>query len=86
MTWKLPEKFEIVRIHWTDTVCQEGWNNYQEVEQFVDAPTDGHMESVGWLIDEDEERIVIAMSHGNYQLGELLKIPRASITEVFKLP
>jgi len=67
-----------VYIRWRDTSSHPGWYDRAEYLEAARAPV-MLMHTVGWLILENDECIVIAQSISEDKAGELLKIPREAI-------
>jgi len=66
---------EIIQIHWIDTSSIEGWHD----RDIVDDPIDFNCHSVGYLLKETREYIMIAQSYQPDQFGDLLYIPQIAI-------
>lgn len=84
IVWKV--FMQIVYVQWEDAYLKEGWHNNAEVEDILNDPV-WLVESVGWLIDQDENRIIICGS-ANDKLGscsEILKIPARAIIDLIIL-
>lgn len=74
--------YRIARVHWRDTCNIPGWHKAHELDALTKEPLP-IMESVGWLIYEGEDFVTLAQSVSQYAAGDLLKIPRAMIVEMF---
>lgn len=75
--------YKVVRVHWLDASFRPGWYNSDAIDE-VAADT-VKIESVGWLVKDEPECIVLAMSVGEYRAGELLRIPRKYIVDMYVL-
>jgi hypothetical protein len=74
----------VVLIEWTDAENGEGWHSELALDDYYQSPL-LPVRSVGWLMHENNEWIVIAQSLGEQDpelAGDLLKIPRAMIREI----
>lgn len=84
MAKSLPREKEIrpVRVEWVDSMGTAGWRDY--------SPADLRCTSVGILVDQNDERVVIANSvaHANQGTGyyhDVLEIPRAAVKRIRRL-
>ena len=70
------------RVHWTDTHSYPGWHKQHQLEALYTelAPV---MQSMGWLVHEDDKHVVLAQTVGEFAMADLLKIPRSLIVEMF---
>lgn len=77
-------EFRECRVKWQDTAHIAGWHNDTELKDVI---ADGllEMESLGWLVYQDERFILLAMSVCNRKAGDLLKIPRACMLDMHVL-
>ena len=64
----------MIKVTWVDATLYAGWHSDWETEPLVN-------ESVGFLIEENESAVVIALSKNRYKIGDYLVIPRSSIVE-----
>jgi hypothetical protein len=75
------DEYKVARVHWLDASFHPGWHSSDEMDAIA---SDGcAFESVGWLVKDEPDYVVLAMSVGKTKAGELLKIPRAYIKEMF---
>jgi hypothetical protein len=68
-------EYTICRIRWMDANCLSGWHN-------ADAIAERGLllvQSVGWLVQESDDCLTLAMSHSPHRAGDLLTIPKVSI-------
>lgn len=69
-------EYKINYVYWIDSSSRSGWN---------DRPTkdwtmhDLECHSVGWVIQETKELLVIAQSYSNDQHGDIMAIPKSQI-------
>lgn len=68
----------IVLVIWTDTITNSGWQTAEKIDDWAKENT-WLVHTVGYLIRETEEFVVIAASWAmeEKQYGSLIKIPRA---------
>ena len=72
----------LVYLRWRDTYSYGGWQSEKEIEEIIKSP-DWIVESVGWLIFQNDDRIIICQSTSNYKSNsEILKIPAAAIIDI----
>lgn len=74
-------RWPLVRVTWVDSHGPHGWTYLKDAV----APHDLTCESVGWLIDDGEDRITIASSVSapaadNPACDGILTIPKCAIT------
>lgn len=70
---------KVVKISWFDPAfSRAGWMNLGEAKDFISRPS-SRCDTVGHLVHEDDERIVLAMSVGEDQLGDMISILKANI-------
>lgn len=77
----LKDSFAIVYIAWMDACQVPGWKNKDEI---IECENEGlfAVESVGWLVAENDEFYMLAMSTSHTKAGDLMKIPKCWVTEV----
>ena len=84
MSSKLP--YPVVEVVWVDSEHDAGWNTLQEVLEENEKPLECH--SVGYLILEKDDRVVLATSIGmavgedDNQVSAYLTIPKAAIIKM----
>lgn len=80
MTGDVPEELKIARIHWLDHHAIPGWHRLEDIKAV------GYkVESVGWLVMENEAVIVLATSIGEGKASDFLLIMKSCIEERFEL-
>jgi len=73
-------KIKVVRIHWLDHNGTPGWKSLKDIS------IEGYpVESVGWLIGETDEAILLAMSVGSTKAADFLCIIKSCITDRWEL-
>lgn len=83
--FKFPDTFKETRVHWTDAYSVHHWHHKRELEEWCVEPLPV-MQTLGWLIYECDDYIVIGQSVGLVEAADLIKIPRGMIVEMFELP
>lgn len=85
------ETYKPMLVTWLDSTAQEGWHSGHEIEEFSESEP-LRIQSLGWLIGEEDLWIVLAMSvcaprcvGCESKAGELLKIPRSVIESIKRL-
>ena len=70
---------DIVEVHWKDSAVTPGW--------LRDLPDEGiaRCKTSGYLARHDSKEIIVALSRGEENWGQILAIPRACILKVRKL-
>jgi len=69
-------------VTWLDAAHHQGWFDGND-----ELPTEPlQIESLGWLVFRDEKAVVLAMSAGEHNLGELLVVPMCCVVSVDELP
>lgn len=74
--------YRVARVHWRDTYVTSGWHKAHELTAIYSEPAPV-MQSIGWLVHEDNTCVVLAQSVGVFAAADLLKIPRPLIVEMF---
>jgi hypothetical protein len=77
------DEYKVCRVHWIDASFRSGWHDTDSINNVADNEADAMVESVGWLIKDEPDCIVLALSVTKYRAGDLLRIPRAYIKEMF---
>lgn len=75
--------YKVARVHWLDASLVAGWHNSDQIDDIASEIV--QIESVGWLVKDEPEYVMLAMSVGKYRAAELLRIPRKYIVELFTL-
>lgn len=70
---------DIVKITWTDSCFLSGWNSADSIDKFW--RDDEIIHTVGLLVKSSESFLMLASSVG-WKMGDLIKIPRASVTQI----
>ena len=74
-----PKEYKEVRVHWEDATHRSGWHSVDELQDIIN---EGFMvETLGWLVHEDDDCIVVAQSVSRYRMAELSRIPKAYIKD-----
>ena len=79
---KKKEKINLVYVKWADAFHQEPckWNGWEQITEFFND-SDFQVETVGWIIKENKEYILISpmKSLHNNSFGHIQKIPKGII-------
>jgi hypothetical protein len=76
------KKMREVRITWTDSMTvSEGWAS---IEDYVTSSSSVSCVSLGFLINEDDEKLVLAMNYDpdNDHVNQTIVIPRVSVEKI----
>lgn len=77
----MEEKLRVAVVTWQDCESEQGWMDRLELEEYIQRPL-SVMKSVGWLLHNGEDWVVLAQSVGTHNGADLVKIPRAMIQDV----
>jgi heme-degrading monooxygenase HmoA len=77
-------EYSIVMVVWRDTEAMTGWQKFDEIKAFTSNPN-SIMKTVGWLVYQDDNHVVVAQTCGEYAVAELTKIPVGCIEDIFKM-
>lgn len=77
-----PSVYKVCRVHWQDSACSTGWHKADEITEFCNTSI-SKIETVGWLVFDAPDYIVVAQSMGKLVADNLLQIPRFAITDLF---
>ena len=71
----------LVLVHWVDSVGSGGfWNSIDNLVR------DGlEVESIGWIVFEDEEKLTIVCHWGEHGVGGDMTIPKCAITKMWEI-
>ncbi len=72
-----PAETKIVRIHWKDACSVQGWHFKHEIEEQGLSL----VESVGWLVGEDDSCVKLAISVSDGVAGNMTIIPKSGIVD-----
>lgn len=67
--------YPIIKVKWLDSASEYGWKPIQNGIGNINL----ECESVGYLVFEDDLEIVIIQSLNDYQISDLLHIPKVVI-------
>lgn len=68
-----------IQITWEDSVLYSKYLNSKEIRDIINSPQ--YVDSIGWLISEDETCIVISQSLSGDVKGAILRIPKSLIRD-----
>lgn len=74
---------KLVLINWIDPACASGWNGPHEANDRWGKTLE--CKSVGWIIKEDKQKVMIASSISPDELGDLFVIPKVCINKITPL-
>lgn len=74
--------YTVVRVHWIDAGQYPGWHSKDELDTLIATPLPV-METVGWLVHDCTAFVVVAQSVSEMRAGDLLRIPRAYIQDMW---
>jgi hypothetical protein len=70
----------MVHVHWHDACSRTGWAS---VESLIEEHTPWCVDTVGFLLHEDRERIIVGLSvHSDDVAGDSLVIPMTWILSI----
>ena len=75
---------KVVKVKWIDSCPLHGWNSKESFANFCEEANYECL-SVGLLVFEDDNFIVLLQTIGIYQVSETMKIPKVAIKEMHKL-
>jgi hypothetical protein len=78
---------KLVAVAWVDSGLRPGWEELEALRtELGKSESAVHCRSVGWVVHEDECRLVIASSQNNSdQVAGGMDIPRSAIVSVVRL-
>ena len=65
---------KLVYIEWVDATTSDGWEKFDIHQHGID-----YCKSVGWLLHEDKQQIVMASTVSDNQTNQRIAIPKAWI-------
>lgn len=74
----IEEEYPLVFIDWIDSHSAAGWHQRDEALPWINA-SDMSVNTVGWLIEDTPDYIVVASSINPNEFGDLFKIPRFAL-------
>ena len=66
-------------VTWVDSVSHSGWHSEEEIQTFT---IHNNMKSVGFLVKDVDDLIVISSNKGHYNYGNSTVIPRVAILSI----
>ena len=70
-------QWPLVRLRWIDSCSPQGWHDQDSFDDY----TPDNIESVGWVIREDDVAIIISAHVGSSQVDGTICIPKVAILE-----
>lgn len=77
-----PEIYKVVRVHWRDAATFVGWHNLEEISNIA-RERSPLMKTLGWLIFQSDEFILVAQSVGEKSAADICKIPSSYIEDMW---
>jgi hypothetical protein len=72
-------KDKIVKVSWIDSgVVSSGWVQLSEIENY----SSNRIETVGYIVNDNDERFLIAQSIGKSHIAGVISIPKIQITKL----
>jgi len=84
MSDQMATKLQIAHIEWGDADSLVGWHNRDVIEGYIQSPP-SQMKSVGWLLHDGDDCVILAQSVGTHKAADLIKIPRAMVRNIHVL-
>ena len=79
------QELPLVIVHWIDPECSgTGWQDKDDFYKWCDDPLKT-VQTVGWLVRDGEDRIVVLSTMGSDEMGEAHKIPKSLVVKIEKL-
>jgi len=75
------KSMRMVMVSWVDSSAVPQIWEYRD--EYDDSLVEEH--SVGYLISDDDEKVVICQSYSEHQYGQVFRIPRGCVTEINEL-
>tara|TARA_Y100001963_G_scaffold83055_1_gene115132 strand:+ start:367 stop:597 length:231 start_codon:yes stop_codon:yes gene_type:complete len=72
---------KLVCVHWVDAESSAGWVDQKEIDEAV-CPV---VETVGWVVRDDEQLIALAQTNGGTDSCGVMYIPRLMVKDVIEL-
>ena len=76
------QEYKVARVHWKDACQLAGYHGADALAALPAEPLPV-MQSVGWLVYENDEYLALAQTVSAFKAGDILKIPRAVIVELW---
>lgn len=77
-----PDEYKVIRVHWRDVFSYSGWHSLKEIEEVASAGCP-QMQTIGWLIYQSADFILVAQSVGERTAADILKIPIPYIDDMW---
>lgn len=78
---KICKTLKIAHVVWEDIEANEGWHKHSEIKEYLNQ-NQLKMKSVGWLVYQGDDCVVLAQSASTHHMGELLKIPTVNVKSI----
>lgn len=75
----MKDKYPKVYVTWKDACSHDQWTDVEDVDDTVPV-----IESVGWLLDQSDKRIVMALNYDehNQQVSCVMVIPKVFVERI----
>jgi hypothetical protein len=70
--------FPVVIVTWVDAATENGWTDTDEAHDFVPP----QCLTLGYLVADKPDHLVLAQSHGGDEMGNRWTIPRGMVRDV----
>ena len=78
---KPPEKRKLLWVDWVDaSTCSQAWNFPEDMPGIPES-----IQSVGWVVRENDDAITIAAHWGNDSVSGDMTIPKIAIVQIWEI-
>ena len=78
---KICKTLKVAHVVWEDIESNSGWHKHYETKEYL-SEKQLKVKSVGWLVYQGDDCVVLAQSSSYHHMGELLKIPTANVKSI----
>jgi len=82
MAYKWQEGLRPVWVRWVDSMGRGHWSNKDDIKEDFVSRRNMECYSAGFLLDNNEDSVVIIQSIGFSEYANTLKIPKVAIKEM----
>lgn len=75
---------KVVHVNWVDAASLGGWRSLKAANEFVEGDLNS-VDSVGLLMHEDDEKLVLIQTHGKNEVMGLFEIPKGCVKSITTL-
>lgn len=76
---------KIVEVTWVDIEATVGWMDFDEADEFISNAKNRTVNHVAYILEEDEDQVVLVDSYTADGYGTINVIPRGCIKEIKEL-